>query len=538
MIGGAGEKGFHLAYPRFQRLRPGLVGRFLFGIVFLVAIMVGGRGNPGAEAQLLAGYSFGAENSWIRVQNIGQGEADVEVNYFNEQGNLAGKDTCPSTACPALFAGSGWTFFQRDNPALPAGFAGSAVVSTDQPVVALLAKDVFRAGSFSIAGDTVITGPGSHRLFLPVTAKRDGPAGDWNGRFAIQNMSDTVTACVTLTYLSNYTDDEVAWDPYRPPSTGKPQAALPGCPNGGMPLAPRGTIFRTPDSMVVTDRFTGSVRVDLHTNGSNQGPDRQFISATADSWNSNLSSFGSYRGFDEGELGTAIILPLVDRQVGPANSYSTRFTLVNKTPSRPARVTLRFDGFDLGNGGAAVSFSNSFDLKAARMCFQDRDDGANCLKDGEKLPWNFVGTARITSTEPLAAVVDRGTFLNETFTNYRGIRPQDGASRVLLPVLNKNYGPTGAANGWNSWFRVMVADGGSANVTVRYYGLDLPGGSVSYTRAVEREFTVFQFNEALPDGFAGTAIIEADRPIVALANLYTDVFSGDADLLYNGISLN
>jgi hypothetical protein len=526
-----------LAKQPFFRLNPfALAARFPLGATFLALALISSPGER--EAAAVAGYSFGAENSWIRVQNIGEGEANVEVNYFDEGGQLAGKDTCPSTVCPALFAGSGWTFFQRDNPGLPAGFNGSAVVSTDQPVVALLAKDVFRGSEFSIAGDSVITGPGSHRLYLPVTAKRDGPGGDWNGRFAIQNMSDTVAACVTLTFLSNYTDDEVAWDPYRPPANGKPQQSLPGCPNGGMPLAPSGTIFRNPDNMVVNDKFTGSVRIDLHTNGANQGPDRQFVSATADSWNTNISSFGSYRGFDEAELGAEIILPLVDREVGPSNSYSTRFTLVNKTPSRPARVTLQFDGYDLNNGGAKVSRTNTFDLKAARMCFQDRDDAAaNCLKAGESLPKNFVGTARITSTEPLAVVADRGTFLNETFTNYRGIRPQDGANRVLLPVLNKNYGPAGNAKGWNSWFRVMVADGGTANVTVRYFGLDLPGGTVSYTRAVDREFTVFQFNEALPDGFAGTAIIEADRPIVALANLYTDVFPGDPDLLYNGISL-
>ena len=43
--------------------------------------------------------------------------------------------------------------------------------------------------------------------------------------------------------------------------------------------------------------------------------------------------------------------------------------------------------------------------------------------------------------------------------------------------------------------------------------------------------------DARPDGFAGTAILESDRPIVALANIYTDVFAGDTDLLYNGISL-
>jgi hypothetical protein len=49
---------------------------------------------------------------------------------------------------------------------------------------------------------------------------------------------------------------------------------------------------------------------------------------------------------------------------------------------------------------------------------------------------------------------------------------------------------------------------------------------------------VFQFQEGfLPNGFAGTAILESDRPIVALGNIYTDVFTGDPDLLYNGIPL-
>jgi hypothetical protein len=73
---------------------------------------------------------------------------------------------------------------------------------------------------------------------------------------------------------------------------------------------------------------------------------------------------------------------------------------------------------------------------------------------------------------------------------------------------------------------------------VTYYGLDLPGGQQSYTQRVDREFTVFQNNEfILPDGFAGTAIVTSDKPIVALADIYTDVFSGDPDLVYNGTPL-
>src|SRR5690606_26626288 len=105
---------------------------------------------------------------------------------------IAGMDSCPSDKCEALFPGSGWTFFQRDNPSLPTGFQGSAVISTDQPIVAILAKDVFRGNMFSISGDTLAVGAGSHRVYLPVTGKRDGPNLDWSGRFVIQNMSDTV----------------------------------------------------------------------------------------------------------------------------------------------------------------------------------------------------------------------------------------------------------------------------------------------------------------------------------------------------------
>jgi hypothetical protein len=500
-------------------------------------------------ASLTTTYSLGNENSWIRVQNIGQANANVEVHYFDHQGRIAGRDACPSDSCPVLFPGSGWTFFQRTNPFLPQGFEGSAVISADQPIVALMAKDVFRGPLFSIAGDTVTPGAGSNRVYLPITAKADGPLGDWMGRFAIQNLSDTVTACVTITYISNYTDNEIAWDPYRaPPPTsgsstptaGTPPGRLPGCPNGGMPLPPRGTIFRDHNSMVVPNGFTGSVRIDLHRNAQGQGPERQFIAVSHDTWNRLFSAFASYRGLDENELGKEVVLPLIDRQVGPGNSYSTHFQIANKNPNTPAQVTVRFEGYDLGKSPPQlVSKTNTFTIKGSRLCFQDRDDFANCLADGDKLPFNFVGTVTINSTEPIGVIVNRSSSLSDVFTNYRGIRPQDGARRVLLPVLNKNHGSVGGASGWNSWFRVMVADGGTARVTVRYFGLDLPGGTVSYTVNIDREFTVFQYLESmLPDGFAGTAIIESDRPIVAIANLTTDVFSGDPDLLYNGISLD
>ena len=533
-----------------QALRPGsgqalrariwLGTRLILGLAALSLLTLSTGSRP-REATALGSYSFGQENSWIRIQNIGDADANIQLNYYDEQGKLAAQDGCPSPYCPPMYPGSGWTFFQQYHPGLPLGFQGSAVVSTDQPIVALLAKDVWRGSSFGIAGDTVTVGPGSHRMYLPAASKRSGAEGEWNGRFVVQNMSDTVTACVTISYISNESDDEVAWEPFRPPADGKPGNPKQGCPNGGMPLPPRASIFRYPDNMPVDDGFAGAVRVDLHKNSKGEDASKQFVSATGDTWSAYKSSFSSYRGFDEGELGREIVLPLIDRQVGPANSYSTRFQIVNKTPSRPAKVTLTFEGYDMGGGDPVyVSKTNTLTIKGSRMCVQNSDDASNCLPEGERLPFNFIGTVRLTSTEPIAAVVLRGTTLNDTFTDYRGIRPQDGTNRVLLPVLNKAYGPVaGVGDGWGSWFRVMVADGGWATVKVTYYGIDLPDGQASYTVRVNREFTVFQYLESvLPRGFAGTAIIESDRPIVALANLFNDLLPGDPDLLYNGISLD
>jgi len=507
--------------------------RAYLGVAVLFLGLMLGAGSP---QRVEATYTFGVENSWIRVQNIGDAPATIQVDYYDEKGVFAGRDICPKAGvCSSLEPGGGRTFFTRDNPMLPTGFKGSAVITTDQPIVAILAKDVVRGNAFLIGGDSVTVGAGSHRLYLPLVSSRDGPLNSWNGRFVIQNVSDTTTACVTITYLSNYTDSEVHWDPYRP--TDATATRQPDCPQGGMPLPPRASIFRDPDNMGVRTPFTGSVRVDLHTNAEGVPASRQFITASADTWSQLFNPFASYRGLDESELDTTILLPLVDREVGPKNDWSTYFQIQNKDPSRSAEVTLRFEGWDLGKPVPQfVVKQNTLHVAAARMCFQNRDDFANCLAPGDRLPRTFVGTARLVSTQPIGVIVNRGTSLADAFTSYRALRPADASYKVLLPVLNKNYGSYRGRNGWNSWFRVLVADGGQASVRVHYYGADLPGGSAGYTKTVFREFTVFQYlEEVLPNGFAGTVILESDRPIVALANLTTDVFVGDTDLMYNGI---
>ena len=84
-------------------------------------------------------------------------------------------------------------------------------------------------------------------------------------------------------------------------------------------------------------------------------------------------------------------------------------------------MTIRFEGYDLDNNNAFVAKQNTLTVKGARLCFQDRDDYANCLAPGDALPHNFVGTARLTSTQPIGVIVSRSTRFADTFTNYRAL---------------------------------------------------------------------------------------------------------------------
>ena len=97
------------------------------------------------------------------MQNIGGSPASVTVSYYNEAGQLLGQDACPSGSCGPIGPGQGWTFFQASQPQLPFGYRGSAIVESDQPIVALQAKDIRRNGAFLIDGETTTIASGSSR---------------------------------------------------------------------------------------------------------------------------------------------------------------------------------------------------------------------------------------------------------------------------------------------------------------------------------------------------------------------------------------
>jgi hypothetical protein len=476
----------------------------------------------------------GVENTWIRVQNMGSADANIELKYMKEDGTIVATEACPTWGvCPAIAPGAALTFSESQDPALPQGFLGSAVITSDQPIAVLLGRDSDRGGGFSTDGSTVALNAGSGQLFLPLVSSRDGPGQNWDSRFAVENLGDS-TACATLVYLSNTADAEVRQDPDEGASPSPTPS--PGCPKGGIAIPPGGSLLRSWVNMGVGPYFTGSVRVDLQTNGQNVPASKQVVVASADVFSSSSKHFASYAGFSASDMGTSLLLPLMERQAN--GQWSTDFEIMNSDPTQPATVTLRIDGWDSSqNPPQYIVKQNTFQLRSSRMCFQDSNDSSNCLAPGDALPLNFTdGVGVITSDKPVGVVVSRSSNSSDTYVGYRSVRLDAASQKLYLPLVNKNSPTAASRTGWNSWVRVLVADGGSANLTVRYISPALPGGESSYTIPIFRTVTLIQpWDGAVPDGFTGSAILESDRPIVALGDVTVGNSPGDMDLMYNGV---
>ena len=90
---------------------------------------------------------------------------------------------------------------------------------------------------------------------------------------------------------------------------------------------------------------------------------------------------------------------------------------------------------------------------------------------------------------------------------------------------------------WTLGGEYLVVNDRAANVYVVYYSPQFPSGLFPQKpELAEGGFTFSQPDDPrLPDGWVGSAVVVADRPVVVVANLQSDVFQGDPVMLYNGI---
>ncbi|MYB43197.1 MAG: hypothetical protein F4X76_13670 [Chloroflexi bacterium] len=476
---------------------------------------------PRSEADPL---DLGEENSWLRIQNIGRHAANIEVQFFDLDGDLVGADRCPRRGeCEALAPGSGWSFFQQGYDPLDVGYRGSAVVAVDQPFVALLARDVFQDGLFRIGGDALSLAPGSATHFAPVVQR----TAEYVSRISVENTSDTLEACFQIVYYDEGATRPTAIDPPGPTE---------GCPRGGELVPPRGTLLRDEHSLPVPEGFDGSAVVQGLTTESGVPAQDQLPAMMVDTREREGPGLSTYRGIDYTEMSRDVVLPVVDRNASEGQTtWTTRFRIFNSIPPVPNELQLLFAGQNAD--GDEIEIEHEVTLLSALTCDQHVDGIGGCLPEDIALPDTFFGTVRIRAEYPIAVVAQRLS-AGGALADYRGFTAAEAAREIVLPVLNKNFGPWGGYDGWNSWFRVVAFDGSRARVNVLYFSSHFPTGRLSPGATVHHFRTLRQWEDAtLPDGWVGGAVVIADRPIIVIANLESDVFQGDPVMLYNGIAV-
>lgn len=510
--------------------RPQHILRYFFAPTMAILVIILASQVAVSQESLLV-----AENSWIRVQNVGDDPAMLEVSHYGKSGITAASEICPGEYCVAIPPGSGWTFFSETNSDLTAGFYGSTKITGEQPFVAVAGKDSLSSGIdgwyLKIGGDSYWQGGASSKLILPLVEY----TAEKSSILHIQNASSDSAACISIRYFTDSSLDVMALEPDNSSAE---------CPEGGLYLEANESIVRNRFSFPFEVGFTGSAIVETSPVQSGNfltSSNDQAIVASVDTISSDGISFSSYRAFADSEAGKDIVLPIIQREVTSSGSFrgeiwSTRFRITAANPSVPITASILFSGV-MPNGN---EFEADYEVSihSSITCDQSMEGINACLPDQVSLPRGFSGTARISSDENIAVVVQR---VSESGISgdYRGFTAREAGTQVVLPVVNKTLSPWGGHDGWNSTVHVQPFDGGTATVSFFYFSKNLPkGGFYRLVGEIIGSKTVHQGDDRfLPDDWIGSLIVVSTRPVVVLANLENAGFKGDPIMMYNGVSL-
>jgi len=152
------------------------------------------------------------------------------------------------------------------------------------------------------------------------------------------------------------------------------------------------------------------------------------------------------------------------------------------------------------------------------------------LDGGAKLPDDFVGSAVVSSDQPVVANVNTQvpTAKGQTPTDPNRVGTASGvlepASKLYFTQVMKNYW------GWNSYMAIQNTSGFDAQVTVRYYnstdGGHVAGADSTITIKPNTTYVVRQedanISAPAPGGWGGSAVVESTNGalLAGVANFY------------------
>ncbi|MBI2885769.1 MAG: hypothetical protein HYY02_01025 [Chloroflexi bacterium] len=452
--------------PGLARLR-----RALLIALGILALLAGGSALSwgGAQAGVDRAPAQGATSAlWsgsILVQNNGSGPATVVVNFYSTAGVLVKSYSLPNPIPPK---GTAEVSTEAIGD-LPNGFAGSAVVSANQPVSATF--QAFDVTNPSI-NRTLYNGfaEGAATVYVPAISNA---YADQTSLLAVQNV-DSAPATITIRYFERFTGAQTATVTDTIPANSShfyDSANLPG----GQRLAPP---------------WTGAALI--------QASGARVVAAVHQPY---LTSNKAVAFEGTGQAGNTVYLPSALYLY--ATQQQTSFIAVQNTQATPVSVAIIFYNRD-----GTVAGKVSGDIQGYQK--QSWNPGVAGVPSG------FNGSAVVQATGPVASVVNIGsaTDLSMAYTGQIS-----GNLKQALPYIR--WAPATDLQGWRTYIAVMNLDTNlPADVTIRYYDQN---GSLVQAPMLQGIPPNAKANHHpgmfVGEGsFMGAVEIEATRTVIALVN--------------------
>jgi hypothetical protein len=431
-------------------------GRLVFVVILVLAAL--GLAVGGALA-----FEF-TYTSGFQVQNLAASEATVVLTYYDQAGGVVASvdDTVPASGSK--------TYFPLN--AVPDGFNGSVVISSNQPLAAI--TNVI-GDSFSAAAAYEGFDQGSTSLLLPLLMQDNAGYNTW---FNVQNTG-SIDANVDVAYSDGTSVLDVI--------------IAPGASH---------TFDQTGETHSL-NVFSAVVTSD------------QPVAASVIEESSSIMF--AYSGFTGGT--TNPVLPLINAN---NSGYVTGVQIQNGGASDTS-VTVSYTP---STAGTACEETQTIPAGASRtFALLAFNSGAN--SDCVPLAL-FVGSAQVTAnsmSQPLVAIVNQlGAVNGEAYSGYDAATANTTA---VMPLIMDSNG------GYFTGFNVMNVGAASTDVNCTFTNTSY---TVSDTLAAGEALTALQAGQIAPGYVGSGTCTSTGESIVAVVNELGASNTADQLLVYNGIN--
>lgn len=470
--------------------RPALPRRALAVLATLLALpaaLAAAPARPPARAAHVAAIQ-GAGATGLQVQNLDFAHtATAVIRFYARTG-------APVEITRIIPPGTAANVYLPTVPGLANG-AYSMVVTADRPIAALARTDWESTRAAGIYSSVV---PGREVIVPLVLAGYHGQTS----LVSIQNTDVTADQTVSVSVIRG-------GDAFL---GGQAQLTLAPGASETIDFGPDG-LFRAL-YQIAPGGFIGWMRVA----GTAEVAVQSFIDVTA-----SPKAVYAFEGIPTGRLATELVAPLVrKRQATVIGTFDTGIAVVNPGAAA-ATVRVRYDG------SAGSCAGQSFDELPVLI---GPSDAATIYQGASAaLPAGCVASARLSSTQPVAAVVLDAMDYTVQGAAYAAVPLSDAARTTVLPLVRRQHTPLRLTTG------IQLTNPGDtpARVDLAFADhLGAPsttcGAACAVVVPARGSRTLFPSGAfaALPAGSYGSGVVTSDQPLVVLVNDISEADATDA----------